>query len=269
MPAAAAREEAVKGRDLDKLLRLDSSAVVRADLNDENLGVVGLDEPLPGQLERTNLRNQARKVIRANIITGELEVGRLYPVSFFAKRLGVSATPVREALLDLAHDGLVEVVRNRGFRIASLSPHDLDELFEVRLLLEVPSVGRVADQMPEAEIRRCREQANQIEACAVAGDLVGFLAADRTFHAAVLGSLRNRRLVELVTRLRDQTPLYGLPELAKSGGLIVSSREHNELLDAIAEGDADRAQRLMSQHLKHTRGIWAGLQEKASHASAG
>src|SRR4051794_29277007 len=92
--------------------------------------------PGPTQLTAVSLREQARRYLRTSVVTGELEEGRLYSVGEFAQQLGVSATPVREAVFDLAHQGLVEVVRNRGFIIHPLKDQDLDDIFQLRVLLE-------------------------------------------------------------------------------------------------------------------------------------
>src|SRR5207249_5005042 len=117
----------------------------------------------------------ARAAIRTHIVTGQLRPGVIYPVSYFASRLGVSATPVREALLDLSNLGLVELARNKGFRIPVLSEHDLDEIYQLRLLVEAPSVGQVANVFGQEDEQRCAELAAKIEECASRGDLVGFL----------------------------------------------------------------------------------------------
>lgn len=77
-------------------------------------------------LKQTNLREQAKEVIRAGIIGGELVPGQVYSATTLSGRLGVSQTPVREAMLDLANDGLVEPVRNRGFRVMTVADADLD-----------------------------------------------------------------------------------------------------------------------------------------------
>jgi DNA-binding GntR family transcriptional regulator len=213
------------------------------------------------QLEPSSLRVQARQAIRTGIITGEFVAGTNYPISYFAARLGVSATPVREALLDLANTGLIEVVRNRGFRIPNLTNHDLDELFELRLLLEVPSVGQLADVRSEEDVKECQSLAAQVQLYADAGDIKGFLQADRAFHMRLLESLGNKRLVEIVMRLRDQTRLFGLSHLAGSEVLTFAVREHEFLLKAIEHGDARKAEDVMRRHLEHTRGAWAGLPE--------
>src|SRR6516165_4471550 len=91
-----------------------------------------------------SLREQARQVIRGLIITGRMQPDQLYSVPRLATELGVSATPVREALLDLAREGLLEPVRNRGFRVVALSPTELKDIYAIRTLLEVPSIADIA-----------------------------------------------------------------------------------------------------------------------------
>jgi DNA-binding GntR family transcriptional regulator len=217
--------------------------------------------PALAQIGPNNLRSQARRVIRASITTGSIQAGELYPISYFATQLGVSASPVREALFDLTHEGLVEVVRNRGFRVVVVDDYDLDEIFELRLMLEAPSVGKLAGRLDTEQIRAAREHARQIEECARKRDLVGFLEADRLFHNCLLQALENKRLADIVGRLRLQARLYGLPHLAEIGALMGSAREHSRILDAIEAGDGACAEKLMRSHIEHSRGIWAGRNE--------
>jgi DNA-binding FadR family transcriptional regulator len=81
------------------------------------------------RLRPVSLREQAREALRARIVLGQIEPGEVRSVISLAEELGVSVTPVREAVMDLAHHGMVEVIRNRGFRVPQLSEHDLDEIF--------------------------------------------------------------------------------------------------------------------------------------------
>jgi DNA-binding GntR family transcriptional regulator len=210
-----------------------------------------------GPLETSSLRTKAHAAIRASIITGELQAGEIFPVSYFASRLGVSATPVREALFDLGREGLVEVVRNRGFRVPVLTDAELDDIFEVRMLLEVPSIGRLGD-LDLDTIAECREYARHNEAYARAGDVAGFLESDRLFHGRLLRPLGNRRLTELIAQLRDIARLPGLSQLAGSPELSISAREHEALIDALVRSDRERAVAMMRRHLEHSRGLWAG-----------
>jgi DNA-binding GntR family transcriptional regulator len=206
----------------------------------------------------------AKESIRLRIVTGEIAAGEIYSAPALAAVLGVSATPVREAMLELATDGLVEVVPNRGFRVVEPSQHDLDEIFQLRLMLEVPAAEQAARRGITAADHACfLEMAKLIEKRAQEGDMVGFLAADRDFHLGLLGTLDNSRLVDIVSRLRDQARLYGLPMLAQRGELRESAREHRELLEAICRRDTVAVAAVATHHLEHTRGIWAGIAETA------
>jgi DNA-binding GntR family transcriptional regulator len=213
-----------------------------------------------------SLREQAKQVIRASILAGELAAGGIYSATTLAERLGVSATPVREAMLELANDGLVESVRNRGFRILTPEEADLDEISQLRLMLEVPSMRIVADRATDADLRELRGIVEKIEATAAAADVAGFLLADRAFHLGMLELTGNRRLVRLVAQLRDQTRIAAIAELAHAGNLTKSAAEHRDILDALEERDAEKAKALMKRHLIHTRGIWAGRAEPEPNA---
>lgn len=224
------------------------------------------DKGLAGQdlVRPSTLSSMAKESIRVRIVTGEIAAGEIYSAPALAAVLGVSATPVREAMLELAADGLVEVVPNRGFRVVEPSQHDLDEIFELRLMLEVPAAERAARRgISGADQARLLELAMLIEKRAEEGDTVGFLAADRDFHLGLLGVLGNSRLVEIVSRLRDQARLYGLPMLAQRGELRESAQEHRALLEAICRQDAAAVSAIATHHLEHTRGIWAGIAETA------
>jgi DNA-binding GntR family transcriptional regulator len=148
------------------------------------------------RLEGISFRDQAARAIRAAVVTGEIAGGKIYSVPSLAAQFGVSATPVREAMLDLVSEGLAEPVRNRGFRIKEASADDLDEIFELRILLEVPTLARLAGTLSSSDAERFEQIADEIEAAAEARDLVHFLDGDRSFHLGLLGLLGNRRLAE-------------------------------------------------------------------------
>ncbi|SEE89062.1 GntR family transcriptional regulator [Jiangella alba] len=220
------------------------------------------ETPRFDELPRTKLRDAATDQIKAQIIAGTLEPGALYSISTISEQLRVSATPVREAVLDLAKDGLVEMVRNRGFRVRVLSDKDLDDIVELRLALEVPAMERLASQRPALDVEPLRSPARDLVRLAEEGDMVGFVALDRQFHLAVTALLGNDRYVAMVALLRDQMRLLGLSGLEGDSQLVASAREHEQLLDLIAAGDADGTRTLMTQHLQHARGLWAGRPEE-------
>jgi DNA-binding GntR family transcriptional regulator len=225
------------------------------------LGKTALAAPDYPRLERSRLRDRARQAIKTSIVLGEIEAGELYTVGAFAKRLGVSATPVREAIGDLANAGLVEVIPNRGFIVPEVSDRDLDEILDLRLMIEVPAIAQVAGQLTDSDRLTCELLVRAGIVAATAGDLQAFLEADRDFHLSLLSPLKNRRLLEIIGWLRDQARLYGLPALAARGQLLSSANEHADILLAAERGEARRGRELMERHLKHTRGIWAGRDE--------
>jgi len=205
------------------------------------------------QLRLESLREQAHSALRGWIVTGEIPAGEIYTIGAVAARLGVSATPVREAVLDLANEGLVEVVRNRGFRVPVLSDKELDDLSEVRLLLEVPSVASVVNNLTPHDLSDLRDHALGTISAAKAKDLNRFLEDDRRFHTRLLEAVPNRRLAEMVVRLRDQTRLYGFPRLTQAGQLVGSAQEHADIVEALASGDQSAVRFLMTRHLRHIR----------------
>ncbi|TQS29718.1 GntR family transcriptional regulator [Microbispora sp. KK1-11] len=211
----------------------------------------------PGAGARQNLREQVAQALRDALVAGEMRPGVVYSAPALAARFGVSATPVREAMLDLAKEGLFEALRNKGFRVAEVSERDLDEIIEIRRLLEVPTVARLAGQSPAAEAEALRPIAEEIVSAAGRGDLLAYVAADQRFHLALLALSGNARLVETVRDLRARARLYGLRGLPDARMMAASAREHLDLLDALVRGDAAAAERLMNHHLQHVRAIWS------------
>ena len=209
-------------------------------------------------LQRTSLREQALALLREAVITGRIADGVVYSSKALAAELGVSNGPIREAMLALVDDGLMEAVPNKGFRSVPLTPADLAEIYEMRLLLEVPAVARRATgDLPGDHVARLTGLVNTIEQAARSGDLIGNLAADRDFHLTLLAAGGNRRLVSAVARLRDQTRLDNLRALNADGRIVASADEHRPLLTAILRHDERTAERLMRQHLEHIRQDWS------------
>jgi DNA-binding GntR family transcriptional regulator len=161
-------------------------------------------------------------------------------------------------MLALVEDGLMEAVPNKGFRAVPVAPADLAEIYEMRLLLEVPVVARLARRgLPSDRAARLTGLADTIERTARSRDLAGNLAADRDFHLSLLAAGGNGRLVDAVARLRDQTRLRNLRTINADGSLVASAEEHRPLLAAIVRHDERAAGRLMRQHLEHIRQDWS------------
>jgi DNA-binding GntR family transcriptional regulator len=209
-------------------------------------------------LQRTSLREQALALLREALITGRIADGVVYSSKALAAELGVSNGPIREAMLALVDDGLMEAAPNKGFRTVPLTPADLAEIYEMRLLLEVPVAARLArDGLPAGLAARLAGLVDTIEQTARSRDLAGNLAADRAFHLTLLAAAGNSRLVSTVARLRDQTRLDNLRTINADGRLVTSAGEHRPLLAAITSHDEHTAEHLMRQHLEHIRQDWS------------
>ena len=209
-------------------------------------------------IQRTNLRDEAITVLRAAILGGELAPGSIHSAGALAERLGVSPTPVREAMLALVESGLVEVVPNRGFRVSVIDDEDLDEICALRMMLELPALALVIEQASDASLSELSMRVAELESAAADNDVAAFLVADRAFHLQLLALTGNRRLVRIVAELRDQTRIVGLQPLAAEEDLDATAAEHRTILEALQARDVSAAQHLMTIHLEQTRGIWAG-----------
>lgn len=214
-----------------------------------------LEEPL-APLERVSLRDGATRSLRQQIVAGTIQANRLYSIGDLATRLGTSPTPIREALLELEAQGLVELVRNRGFRVKAISLQDMREIQSIRVMLEVPTLQQLALMDPLPDLSDAFEWCERCTEYAAAGNVIAFLAADRDFHLSLISKLGNQRLTESVGNLRDQTRLYGIKHL-EDEGLTSSAGEHPPLLDAICQHDSDKVGRLLRNHLGHVLGDWS------------
>jgi DNA-binding GntR family transcriptional regulator len=212
-------------------------------------------------VESLSFRDQVRRALEAALVAGELKPGELYSAPALGERFGVSATPVREAMLALAKDGFVVAERNRGFRVVEISEADLDQISQIRHLLEVPTTVEVAKIASSEVLDRLAVIADQIVAAAARGDVIDYLDSDRRFHVELISQLGNDRLTEMVDRMRRQTRLFGLDKLVEGGRLVASAEEHRALLAAMRARDGAATKRLISSHIKHVRGLWVGREE--------
>ncbi|WP_432178628.1 GntR family transcriptional regulator [Streptomyces sp. NBC_00063] len=206
---------------------------------------------------RSSYRERVADALRAALIAGELRAGEVYSAPTLAARFGVSATPVREAMLDLAKEGLVDAVPNKGFRVTAVSEKQLDEYKHIRSLIEIPTTAELATTADLAALESLRPVAREIVDAAVAGDLIAYVEADIRFHLGLLALSGNEHLVEVVGDLRKRSRLYGLNALVEAGRLEASAEEHLEILDALVARDEAAVRAVMTRHLGHVRGLWA------------
>ncbi|MFD4420290.1 GntR family transcriptional regulator [Agromyces sp. NPDC058484] len=214
-------------------------------------------------LEVVSLREQVERALASRIVAGEFAPGVVLTVPTLAAEFGVSATPVREAMLNLARRGFLSPIRNRGFRVTDVSSDELHQLGEVRMLLEAPPMRQIAGRVPDDVAERLHALADEIVRAAVERRFQDYLEADTAFHLALLELTGNVHLVAVVRELRAQTRLIGLVNVAGTDALARSALEHEELLGLLAGGDGDAAEALMRRHIGHVEGVWSGRAEVA------
>jgi DNA-binding GntR family transcriptional regulator len=210
---------------------------------------------------RHSLREQVLGALRTALVSGELSPGTVYSAPVLAERFGVSATPVREAMQQLVREGAVETVPNKGFRVAGHSRRDLSELAEVRALIEVPVVLRLARTVEPGRWAELRPLAEATVAAAAAGDRSAYAEADRRFHSALLSLSGNRQLVAVAEDLhrRSQWPVDRgdtgtvLGAMHRERGeqaaeLVADATEHAVLLEALVAGELETVEALVREH---------------------
>jgi len=213
-----------------------------------------------GRPQRQSVREYVAATLRAALIAGDLVPGRVYSAPTLASQLGVSATPVREAMLDLVRDGMVDVAPNTGFRVTAVTAAELDHIAEIRLLLEVPIMGEIAAARSgerDRQVEDLRPLVDSMIDAAEQQDLTKYLTTDTMFHTRFLALHGNDVLVTTVQRLRDRSRLDGLKSVAQAGNLVESTREHYAMIDAALSHDRPAMERLMREHLGHVRTDWA------------
>ncbi|WP_428531742.1 GntR family transcriptional regulator [Rhodopila sp.] len=195
------------------------------------------------------MREQVLQRVRAEIVSGQSLPGAMYSVPTLAADLGVSTTPVREALLELARNGLIEPLRNRGFKVTATTLEDLRNLFDVRELVEVRAAEILANR-PEESLAGLHSLADDIRDAVAADDIGEYLEADRRFHYAFIAAAGNVLLTEMAMALRDKMRLYGIASRAGMERQAGSVQEHYRLIDLAAAGDAKSIKPLLRKHIR-------------------
>jgi DNA-binding GntR family transcriptional regulator len=216
-----------------------------------SLRLVPVDSTQQRPFERVNLRDQVGQSLRWSLFSGELLPGETFSVPTLAQQFGVSATPVREAVLDLVQQGLVVVMPNKGFRVAYTSPKEMLENVEIRKLIELPVTLEVAQVISSEQLDVLREMAESIFDYATEGDVRGFVSVDYEFHRYLLNVKGNSTLTDLVEDLRSRARIQSVPIIALSGRMVETAQEHIDLIDALERKDHVDIERITLLHMSH------------------
>lgn len=196
-----------------------------------------------------NLREQVLQQVRTEIISGQSMPGAMYSVPTLAASLGVSTTPVREALLELTRSGLIEPMRNRGFRVVEPTLTELRNLFDLREVLELHAAAIVA-RKTKKNLKGLSRFADDIVRAVKTEDIRLYLEADRSFHQLLTAAADNARLTEMVMGLRDQMRLYGIKSRAGLARQNDSTAEHFEIIELAMAGKEEALTNLLRRHIR-------------------
>ena len=166
-----------------------------------------------------------------------------------AAEFGVSRIPIREALTRLQAEGLIVVEANRGAFVPILTPAEVTEIFDLRVLLETDAVRRAVPRHTPRSLRQLEALQRDLDA---EDDPAQWLAGDTAFHAALYGPSERRRTLEAIAALRAAVARFYLAYLSPSTRRDGWNAEHQALIAAAAAGDADRAAAVVTQHLRAT-----------------
>ncbi|MDO4553535.1 MAG: GntR family transcriptional regulator [Lachnospiraceae bacterium] len=206
---------------------------------------VNINEYLP-------LRDVVFNTLRQAIITGEFAPGERLMEIVLAERLGVSRTPVREAIRKLELEGLVVMVPRKGAEVASITEDRLKEVLEIRCALEKLGAVLSCQRITEEGREQLKKAHEEFVESVKQGDILDIATKDEAFHECIFELTGNQRLVQIVNNLKEQMYRYRMEyvkDVANHGNLI---GEHEVLLEAILSGNESLAEETMNHHI-HTQ----------------
>lgn len=189
--------------------------------------------------------------LEEEILNGTLKRGEALTELSISERLGVSRTPVRGAIHKLVDAGLVELTPNRGTVVIGVTEGDLVDIYNIRMRLEGLASATAAKTMSKDEIKALSDSLDLAEFYISKNDTEHLKELDSEFHMAIYKATGNRMLCKILANLHKTIKLYRKLSLKSNGRLETSVKEHREILEAIAKGDSELADRLTSQHIEH------------------
>lgn len=201
------------------------------------------------------LREVVFESLREAIIQGILKPGERLMEIQLAEEMGVSRTPVREAIRKLELEGFVVMVPRKGAYVARISLKDIADVFEIRASLEALAAGLAAERITAEELEELERCVVQTSEMAEKESLDNVVQIDTNFHDLIYKASRNQRLTQIISLLREQIQRFRSISLAHPGRSHEALEEHKHLVEAIADRNVELAQRLALQHIENAENI--------------
>jgi DNA-binding GntR family transcriptional regulator len=195
----------------------------------------------------------AGEVIREAIIDGRLAPGQRLKEEELARELGMSRTPVREALLLLQSEGLVQSIPRRGATVRSYAVDDLDDMYQLRAVLEGYAARRAAARISPEDVARLKKSCERFDRLRAEDDLRDLVKENLFFHNVILDAAGSARLVPLVRKVIEIPLVYKSFHWYSPEQKLISEHYHKQLTRALAAGDAKRAELIMTEHVLEAR----------------
>jgi len=212
---------------------------------------------MAGKLSKVNLNDYKplREVIfntlREAIIVGELKPGERLMEVQLAEKMGVSRTPVREAIRKLELEGLVNMIPRKGAHVADLSVKDIMDALEVRASLDGLATALAAERITDEELKELKRVQLQFVQYVEKGNLQGLVKKDVEFHDIIYNSSRNEKLIQITNNLREQVQRFRVIYLKDYDSTREIIKEHTEIFDALEKRDRELAQKVAQKHIKN------------------
>ncbi|NLN87151.1 MAG: GntR family transcriptional regulator [Syntrophomonadaceae bacterium] len=201
------------------------------------------------------LRDLVLEAIRSAIMNGTLQPRERLMEIQLAEELGVSRTPVREALRKLELEGFIVMVPRKGAYVADLSFKDIADVFEIRAALEGLAAGLAAERITEDELENMERLIVGKQEAINSGDIDKLVEVDTSFHELLYKASRNDRLAAIISNLREQIQRFRLTSLSFPGRNKESLQEHKQLVEAIQARDSQLARQLAQEHIENAENV--------------
>jgi DNA-binding GntR family transcriptional regulator len=201
-----------------------------------------------------SLAKMAYEAIRKSILSGQWKIGELYNEKAIAADLGISRTPVREALLELASQDLIIFLPRRGLMVNRFTRRDVDEIFELRKAIELAAVEKITATSPPFDLFEIEESLLSQRKAVKQKDYLAFMEADRLFHTRFSELTNNRRIIAILENIRDMIHVMGAKALALEGRALEVIEEHQTIFEAVKKGNIEEARKAMAYHLDQSKG---------------
>jgi len=201
-------------------------------------------------LERKTVAEAAAEELRSRILSGALQEGIQLRQEVLAAELGVSRIPLREALRLLEGEGLVTIVPHRGAVVSVLSPEEIGELFDLRVLIEPDLIRRAIPNMTAEDLREAADTLAGYKSAFERRNVESWGSLNTRFHIALYRPARRPRSLALAQTLLDQTDRYTRMQLLLTSGESRAQQEHEDLLAACRAGEVEEAGKLMERHIR-------------------